>query len=397
MKIHSRIAASALLAAAASGLLQSTASAQIATPQVTAIAGRQAAIPFELYRGNRIVLNGRINGAKTSMVLDSGAGVTALDRAFAEKIGLKGGQKISASGTGGDQEAELYQNVTIEAGNLRLSGVTVVAIDMSQIAKAIGRPIPVVLGREFFIAGIIGLDFDRREITLSPTDRFAAPTGAIEVKLKREGTLHFIPISISGLPSVEAAFDLGNGGTLSLSKEYHESQPLFASLPFATGLAGGVGGLHEIKRVTVPRVKMAGFTLERVPADLGAIANGPYEGRANVGIQMFRPFKLTMDLGHDRLWLQRSDKPAEFQKDRAGMFTLLEEDHFIVLHITPGGPAERAGIRKGDRLAAIGGTRVGPSFFTSGQADWARGEPGTRIAVTKWDGTIVTLTLADYY
>ncbi len=168
MKIHKRIGIAALLLVAAAGLTAQAAFPQIATPTVSAIAERPAVIPFELYRGNRMFLKGSINGVETAMVLDSGAGVTTLDRDFAHKIGLKDGQKIEAQGTGGVQEAELYQNVTIEAGNLKLSGATVVAIDLSQIAKAIGRPMPVILGRELFVNSIIGVDFDRNEMSLSP-------------------------------------------------------------------------------------------------------------------------------------------------------------------------------------------------------------------------------------
>src|SRR5688572_23450230 len=217
MKIHQRIGIGALLLMAAAGLTAQAVIPQIATPTVTAVADRPAVIPFELYRGNRIVLAGRINGVETPMILDSGAGVTTLDKAFAQKIGLTGGQKITAQGTGGEQAAELFQNVTIEAGNLKLSGATVVAIDLTQVAKAIGRPMPVVLGRELFVNSVIGLDFDRSELVLSPSQNFVAPVGATEVKLKRDGTLHFIPVSIGGLPPVDAAFDLGNGGALSIS------------------------------------------------------------------------------------------------------------------------------------------------------------------------------------
>jgi hypothetical protein len=397
MKIHKRLAIGALMIAAAAGLTAQVAFPQIATPTVSAIAGRDAVIPFELYRGNRIILSGRINGVETPMVLDSGAGVTTLDTAFAQKIGLTGGQKITAQGVGGSQEAELFQNVTIEAGNLRLSGATVVAIDLTQVSKAIGRPMPVVLGRELFVNSIVGLDFDRGELTLAPSKDFAAPAGATEVKLKRDGTLHYMPISIGGLPPVDAAFDLGNGGAISLSKEYHEKQPMFAALPYAIGMSGGVGGVHENKRVTLPRVEVAGFAFDAVPADLGSQPDGPYEGGANIGIQMFRPFKLTMDLGHDRLWLQRSGKPADFAKDRSGLFTLLEGDHFNVLHVSPQSPAARAGLKKGDQLVAINHTAVGPGFFAGSDANWSRGAPGTKVTVTKADGTTVTLTLANYY
>ncbi len=397
MKIHKRFAIGALLLAATSGLVIHAASAQIAPPTVAVVADRQPTVPFELYRGNRIVLSGRINGTETPMMLDSGAGVTTLDKAFAARIGLKDGQKIEAQGVAGKQDAELYRDVTIEAGNLRLSKATVVAIDLSQIEKAIGRPIPVVLGRELFVSSVVGLDFDRGELTLAPAEGFAAPQGATEVKLKREGTLHFLPVSIGGLPPVEAAFDLGNGGAVSVSREYQDGQPYFETLPFAIGLSGGVGGLHETKRVTLPKVKMAGFEFSGVPAELGDTANGPYKGRANVGIQMFQAFKLTLDLGHDRMWLQRSGKPAQFSRDRSGLFTMLEGDHFNILHVSPGSPAERAGLKKGDKLVAIDGEAVGPGFFSGRQSGWARSAAGTTVKLTKSDGATVPLTLADYF
>ena len=110
---------------AAAALYPCLAAAQIAKPVVTAVPGDSAAVPFELFRENRIIFNGRVNGIDTPMILDSGAGVTTIDRDFAKQIGLKPGMKISAQGAGGSQEAELVQDVTVEVGNLKLSGVTV--------------------------------------------------------------------------------------------------------------------------------------------------------------------------------------------------------------------------------------------------------------------------------
>ena len=102
------------------------------------------------------------------MILDSGAGVTTIDRDFARQIGLKKGISISAQGVGGVQQAELVQDVTVEVGNLKLSGVSVAVIDLDAIEKAIGRPMPVILGRELFMSSVVGLDFDKQLLTLSP-------------------------------------------------------------------------------------------------------------------------------------------------------------------------------------------------------------------------------------
>ena len=397
MKRHIRITLSLAGLAMLAGIYPVVAGAQIATPAVTTVPGAQAEIPFDLYRGNRIVLKGTVNGTATEMLLDSGAGVTTIDRDFAKAIGLKKGMRISALGSGGTQQAELVQDVTLEAGNLKLSGVTVAVIDLDSIEKAIGRPIPVILGRELFMNSVVGFDFERQRMTLSPSASFAAPAGATPVALKREGTLHFVPISVDGLPPVDAALDLGNGGAVSLSSEYRQAHPKLDALPYAIGLAGGVGGVHETKRVTLPKLEMAGFSFSGVPADLGSVAKGPYAGRANAGIQLFKPFQLTLDLGHDRMWLKRTGRAAEFSKDRAGMFLVLEDDHFNVLHVSPGSPAAKAGLKKGDRIIAVEGERVGPGFYSSAKSNWARGAPGTKIALLKAGGLPVSLTLADYY
>jgi len=397
MKRQIKVALALVSLGAATALYPCIAAAQIAKPVVTAIPDARAAVPFELFRENRIILSGRVNGNDTPMILDSGAGVTTIDRDFARKIGLKPGMKITAQGTGGRQDAELVQDVTVEVGNLKLSGVTVAVIDLDAIEKAIGRPIPVIMGRELLTNSVVDLDFDKQILSLSPASNFVSPAGATEVKLKRDGTLHYLPISVDGQAPVDAALDLGNGGALSLSKEYHESVPALAKLPYAIGLSGGVGGLHETRRVTMPTVEVGGFTFHDVPTDFGSVADGPYEKRANAGIQLFKQFHLTLDLSHDRLWLKPAGHAPLFTKDRAGMFVMLEDDHFNVLHVTPGGPAERAGLKKGDKLVAIGDEKVGPSFYSSKQAGWTREDVGTKVSLTKSDGQTVVLTLADYY
>ena len=79
------------------------------------------------------------------------------------------------------------------------------------------------------------------------------------------------------------------------------------------------------------------------------------------------------------------------------MFLLLEGDHLNVLHVTPGSPADKAGLRKGDKLVEVGGERVGAGFYTSKRAGWPREAIGTKVGITKSDGQTVTLTLADYF
>ncbi|HET9355061.1 MAG TPA: aspartyl protease family protein, partial [Sphingomicrobium sp.] len=360
-------------------------------------AARPAAQPFDLYRDTRIFLSGEVNGRPTPMLLDSGASLTVLDRAFAAKLGLTGGTPVAVQGAGGNERGEIYRGLSLKAGNLAFTGLTVAVMDLALVGKALGRPVPVVLGRDVFMTSVVGIDFDRQLISFAPRAGFVPPAGAKEVKLRRRGPLHVMPIRIGDLEPRDAIFDLGNNGALSLSLEYHRSVPFFEALPAATGMGGGVGGLHEVKRVTLPSVEIAGVRFEQVPAQLGALANGPYAGLANAGIQLFRPFVITLDLAGDRMWLERSSTPAVFSRDRAGLFVTFEGDHYQVRHVTSLGPSAKAGIKVGDRLVAIQGRKVGPGFPDRPESEWPFAPAGTRVEVGLADGRIVVVTLADFY
>ena len=371
--------------------------AQFPAPTVSFAAPSPAPLAFDLYRDTRIFLAGEVNGQPTPMLLDSGASLTVLDRTFAAKLGLTGGRPVAVQGAGGTERAEIFRGLSLNAGSLSFKDLTVAVMDLGLVGKALGRPVPVVLGRDLFMNSIVSIDFDRQLIGFAPREGFAAPPGTREVKLRREGPLHVLPIRIAGLPPHEAIFDLGNNGAISLSLEYHRSLPYFAALPAASGMGGGVGGLHEIKRVTLPSVEIGGVRFENVPAQLGAIAKGPYAGLANAGIQLFRPFLLTLDLAGDRMWLERTAKRVVFSRDRAGLFTTFEGKHYEVRHVTADGPAAKAGIKVGDRLVAIQGRRVGPGFPERLEAEWPFAPAGTPVEVGLSDGRVVIVTLADFY
>lgn len=374
-----------------------TSHAQIAPPQVAFQSAKPTAQHFDLYRDTRIFLDGTINGQATPMLLDSGASVTVVDRAFAASLGLKGGTPIGVQGAGGSERGELYRGVTVTAGNLTFKGLTVAAMDLSLVEKALGRRVPVVLGREVFMNSVVTIDFDRQEIGFTQRNGFSTPVDATEVKLRRRGALHILPVKIGNLEPHDAIFDLGNSGAISLSQEYHRSLPYFAALPSATGMSGGVGGLHEVRRVTLPSVEIAGVRFDHVPAQLGALAKGPYSGMINAGIQLFRPFVLTLDLAGDRMWLKRTAAPAVFSRDRAGLFVTFEGDHYAVKHVTADGPAAKSGLKVGDDIVSVAGRKVTAVFPNSPEADWPFGKAGTPVEIGLADGRNVLVTLADFY
>ena len=365
-------------------------------PPVVSLAASQQAIPFQLFRGNRVVANARLNGHETEVILDTGASITTVDRAYARSIGLPAGSKVSAMGAGGSVDAEIVPGVTLEIGGTRLTQMTIAVMDLSPVARAIGHPMNVVLGREFFNSAVISIDWASNQMRVTPQASFTPARGAAALELKRRGPFNTIPVAIAGGEPVEALLDLGNGGALSIPETYWGTRPELNSLPYAEGQSGGVGGLHPSRSTTIPTVTLAGRTFSGVPATLGSGGSNHEPARmTNVGIGLLKQFRVDLDLGRDRIYLSpRADAPP-FDRDRAGLRVDLLSDRLKVAYVSPQGPAAAAGLKAGDEIVAVDGVAITPGFY--GAKDWARGAAGTPVVLKRADGSTATITLRDYY
>lgn len=366
----------------------------ISPPSASFRAGANAE-PFELFRGQRIVLNGTVNGVATEMMLDSGAGITTVDKAFADRIGLKPTSKIDVQGAGGSTTGELANGVDLATGALDLRKATVMILDLSPIERAVGHKIPVVLGREAFKSSVVTIDFAGSTIRFDDPRTFQAPRHASRVELNERDRLPSVKLSLNGLPAVDADLDLGNGGTLSVAQSYWIAQPSLAALPHAQGQSGGVGGLHLSRRVTVPQVVFAGRRFDHVPATFNESPTALPSVGASIGIEMLKSFVVTIDTAHGAMYLQPSGKPVEFRRERAGLRTELVGDRLKVAYVSPDGPAAAAGLKLGDEIVAVDGRKVDTAYYE--RPDWTRLAAHQKVALDRADGTRVTVTLRDYY
>jgi hypothetical protein len=274
--------------------------------------------------------------------------------------------------------------------------MSVGAMDLSGVSRAIGRPINIVLGREFFNSAVVSIDWAARRIRLSSPQSFRPNAGAIRLDLVRRGPFNTIPVSIDGAAPIEALLDLGAGGALSLPPTYWRDRPELAQLPYAEIQSGGVGVPHPMRAVTVPKVTLAGRSFSRVPAQLSVSGNDRDPTQmANVGIGFLKQFHVDLDLGQNRIYLTpRADAPP-FDRDRAGVKFEFAANVLKVGFVSPQSPAARAGLRPGDQIVAVDGRRVGKDYYQA--LDWTRGPAGKKVMLERADGTKVQITLADYF
>lgn len=365
------------------------------TPVIT-VADNAQPIPFELFRGNRIVIAARINGHDTDVLLDTGASMSTLDRDYARSIGIPEGFKIQAKGVGGVTEAELVSGVTLSVGGFQASNASVGVMDLTALERSIGRPISGIVGRDFFNATVVSIDWAKKQIRVHSPEAFRPAADARPLELTKKGPFNTIPISIGGAPPTEALLDVGNGGSLVVSRSYLNGHPDIAGLRSAAFQTGGVGGMRSARLTTIPQVALAGVTFVNVPAVLAEAGNDDDPTQmTNVGVGLLRQFKVDLDLGRGRIFLApRPDRPP-FDHDRAGVRFDLMGDRLKAAFVSPDGPAAAAGLKEGDEVIAVDGRKVTPDYYRSG--DWTRGPAGKSILLTRADGTKLKFTLADYF
>lgn len=359
-------------------------------------------IDFDLYAGNRVYLPASVNGIATEALLDSGAEMIVLDRAFADRLGVEGAGDLPAVGTGGVSSAQIARGVTLEIGGLTLPEMSVAILDLSAIAQALGRPLPVILGKDAFNELIVDVDFPHRRIAFHRPDSFVAPEGAVEVALNEaSGGLRSVPVSIEGRPEAPFDFDIGNGGALIVFPGYAEAENLPGDRPSSTVMSGAVGGVREARIARLATVRFAGVELHDVPAvfpPAGPSAVDSDRTVGNLGIGVLGRFRLITDYSRDRLWLVADPEAAaaEFPRDRLGLSLRLAEGVVQVQRVAPGSPAAEAGWTEGEAVAAIDGV---PAAELSAEAlrGVVTGAAGQTVRFAMADGTERTLERRDYF
>ncbi len=359
-------------------------------------------VPVDLYRKRYVFLAGELNGVPTDVVLDSGAGMTVLDRALAEKLKLRPEGELEARGTGGSVGAGLVSGLTLKVAGVEVGPISAAVIDLSDVGRRLGRPLPVILGKELFHALVVDLDYPGLRLRLhdAATFRYEGPGRKVDL-LPAEDGHKSLRISIEGDEPVVVGLDTGQGGALSVFRHYADARRLLEGRPVSERRGGGVGGATLSKLATLRSVSVAGYDLRNVPATFqttdvgGAFDTKRQEG--NLGAGILARFRVLFDYARSALWLEPGPGlAAPFPKDKTGLDLDWADGALVVEHVAPGSPAAATGWKEGERVTALDGEPASPDSWRT-ELRWAEAEAGTKVRLTLADGTERTLVLAEYY
>ena len=127
-----------------------------------------AEFPFQ-YREGLLWIKVAIpqSGKPLNFLLDTGAGVSAINLNTAKRIGLKlgQGQKVTVHGVEAMLTGYWQQQLSVKVGNVQLPR-EYLAVDLEKLSRSCEQPVDGLVGMDFFRGHVVQIDFTAQKIRL---------------------------------------------------------------------------------------------------------------------------------------------------------------------------------------------------------------------------------------
>jgi hypothetical protein len=328
-----------------------------------------ATIPFELAT-RHIIVPVSVNGSRPlSFVLDTGANGALIRSDVARELGLAMEGRLNVGGAGpGTQSGQFVRRATWTlAGLAGFSQPLTVALPLTELPAAMGRPVDGIIGGQFIQQFVVEVDYQAKTLRLHDPAAFSYRGSGESMPIDFVNVTHPVVTAIvtpAGGTPIERRFlfDIGSGGAVILHSPFVAEQKLLGPGSKTIQAIGGAGaGGRTAGRIgRIESLRLGSFTIQQPIAmfsqdQAGALANPALAG--NIGSQIAMRFRLFLDYGRRRLILEPSaifDQP--FDRAFSGLALRAQGADFRtfrVHEVLDDSPATDAGIREGDIIAAV--------------------------------------------
>jgi len=323
-------------------------------------------LPFRLLN-NHVYVEAMVNGkGPYTFIVDTG-GHTLISPRVAAEAGLHTVGEGASTGAGEGKSTTGFAHYReIALGPVRLTDQPAFITNIYDPSIE-GIPVDGMVGFELFSRFAVRLDYGAKTMTVSDFAAFDPRGAGTPVPFKFYDHLPSVHGMIDDLP---ARFDIDTGSRseIDITSPFVGRHQLKARYqPGISAITGwGVGGPSRSYVVRVPSITLGSVKVPSVVSGLstdkaGSISDPSYDG--NIGSGLLKRFDVSFDYQHQTMYLKPLDpQPADAGRfDRSGMWINAADAGFSVTDVAPGGPAEAAGLRKGDVITAINGKPARPA------------------------------------
>lgn len=358
------------------------------------------------YGTRHVWVHASINGGPPAdFLLDTGAGITAIDENYAAQIGLTAEGHAGMDGMGASGEAQFARvktlRVTGPSGDgVELNGLKVGVIDLNaELEPVMWRKVAGLIGHDFISRFVTEIDYDNQTVTFRDPAKFTYTGHGAAIPMGLAGNCPTVHATLDDGCEGEFLVDVGNSFNLNVHGSMVRRCHLFTPDRKEVEVwGGGFGGSFSATVCRLGRIKLGPYEWDDPIAALslstrGMVGSTDYSG--NIGNGILERFRCTFDYAHHTLYLE----PGAHYNDRdhfsrSGTLFVREGDRVMAAGVTPHSGAEKAGLKAEDEILEVDGRPI--SNYTPEDIDrlLEDGPAGTSHEIkVRRDGRDKTLTL----
>lgn len=330
-------------------------------PGRTELPKQRVVVPMVI-EGWQPIIEVKVNGeGPFRFLFDTGAaGGGRISADLANRLGLQEVGEVIASDPS-RRNARTVKRVgidTLEIGGAKFSGIAMMRDDRSIAERMEQSDIAGIIGFGVFHDCLVTLDYPGGKLTIE-SGRLPKPDGKKILPFESPNGISEVTLRVGG-KDVIAHIDSGSMGGIGLPKSVADKLK-FESEPIVVGKASTGFNEFEIREgVLKGTIHLGSIAIENP-----VVAVNEIFPTANLGGRFLGHFAITFDQQHQRVRLTRNtDEPITMKpRYRVGVMLQPARGSLMVQGVVPDGPADKAGLKEGDRIIAINGkplTDVGP-------------------------------------
>lgn len=248
-------------------------------------------LPLSIGESGRPYTLLRIRGGEVKTLIDSGAGIAALEPDLAAALGVA----ANGSGRANGRPYDSADGVSIQLGPASIDLHKVLVADLSNESRA-------VLGMDLFRQAVIELDFAGGRMTLTHPSAFIPPEGeSVAVRLVRG--VPVLQMNVNGSArQLCTIIDTGFSGGVAVSRELASELGL-PGFPDRLAVSEGFGGVRYVGAALAPleRVSIGSNVYRELPV-IETRRRDEHDCDSLLGMAALARHRLVFDIGGSRVW-----------------------------------------------------------------------------------------------